>query len=163
MGVEYEEIYNKLAKRLNSNNIYNKCYSAILLMQLRNGLRISEAVKAFKKYLYTSNNVIYVKVSKKKREEERMVVTPSEFDYNSLEVCKELVSEDDDVIKERVRNWFRINFKLNTHSLRYAFITYLLRQGVNPALIAKITKHSRLDYILVYTQTKAAEEVLKNM
>jgi len=71
--------------------------------------------------------------------------------------------DDDEVVKERVRNWFRTNFKLNTHSLRYAFITHALKRGINPSIIAKITKHSRLDYILTYTQTKAAEEVLKNM
>ena len=57
----------------------------------------------------------------------------------------------------------KCTYGFNTHSLRYAFITYLLRQGVSPSIIAKITKHSRLDYILTYTQEKTAEEVLRKL
>jgi hypothetical protein len=33
-------------------------------------------------------------------------------------------------------------------------------RGVNPSIVAKITRHSRLDFILRYTQEKTAEEIL---
>jgi len=52
---------------------------------------------------------------------------------------------------------------INTHSLRYTFITHLASQGVSPQLIAKITGHSRLDYVLHYTQRLKAEELLERL
>ena len=50
-------------------------------------------------------------------------------------------------------------FGWNTHSLRYARITHLAKQGVSPSLMAKITHHKRLDYVLRYTEQKAADEL----
>jgi hypothetical protein len=38
-----------------------------------------------------------------------------------------------------------------------------MQRGVSPSIIAKITKHSRLDYILTYTQEKTAEEILRKL
>ena len=57
----------------------------------------------------------------------------------------------------------KCTYGFNMRSMRYAFITYLLRQGVSPSIIAKITKHVRLDYILTYTQEKTAEEILRKL
>lgn len=54
-------------------------------------------------------------------------------------------------------------YGFNTHSLRYTFITYLAQLGVSPQLIAKITKHSRLDMLLDYTQEKMADERVNEM
>lgn len=53
--------------------------------------------------------------------------------------------------------------KVNAHSLRYAFITYLLKQGVNPTIVARVTGHTKLDFILHYTQAKEAERVLREL
>jgi len=44
--------------------------------------------------------------------------------------------------ESRLRVHSRYTYGFNTHSLRYALITYLLSQGVSPSIIAKITKHS---------------------
>ncbi|MEM4155997.1 MAG: hypothetical protein QXQ38_04645 [Archaeoglobaceae archaeon] len=44
--------------------------------------------------------------------------------------------------------------------MRYAFISYLAKRGVSPQIIAKITRHSKLDMILNYTQEKLADEIL---
>jgi len=52
---------------------------------------------------------------------------------------------------------------INRHSLRYAFITYLLRKGISPSLIAKITRHKNLNYILTYTQQKTADKILEKL
>ena len=51
---------------------------------------------------------------------------------------------------------------INTHSLRYARITHMLR-NISPSIVAKITGHKKLDYILTYTQIKTAEEALRNI
>jgi len=36
-------------------------------------------------------------------------------------------------------------YGFNTHSLRYAFVSYLLKRGVSPSIAAKITGHRSLD------------------
>lgn len=162
-GVDYVHMYNKLVKLTKNNNIYTKCYASILLTQLRNGARVSEAVRAFREFLRTNNNIVYIKVSKKKKEETRMIVIPPEILDLDLIDCYDLVNDSDSKVSNKIAQWSLSHLKVNTHSLRYAFITYLLKQNVNPAVIAKITKHSKLDYILTYTQAKQAEEILKNM
>jgi Phage integrase family. len=91
-------------------------------------------------------------------------VIPRELvDLNIHAICRGLTSVEDSTLVNRVKAWCLNTHKFNTHSLRYAFITYLLRRGVDATIIAKITKHSRLDYILTYTQEKIAEEVLRKI
>jgi len=51
---------------------------------------------------------------------------------------------------------------LRSHALRYAFITHLLKKGVSPSIIARITGHTSLNYILHYTETKTAEDILSS-
>ena len=91
-------------------------------------------------------------MSKKHRPETRLAVIP-----------RELLDGPEEVISKRMRRYCIETYGFNTHSLRYAFITYLLRQGVNPSIVAKITRHSKLDFILRYTQERVAEQVLREM
>lgn len=144
---------NKTNKRL------SKCYDSILLIQLRNGLRISEAIRSYIQYLKEKKIELQVPLSKKKKPETRLVVIPS----NDIVLCPELAEVSFTKLKHRVIKYCEKTYKVNTHSLRYSFITYLLKAGVSPAIVAKITKHSKLDFILDYTQEKTAEEILKNM
>lgn len=168
-GVDYESVYSLLVKSIRKKKerkdrrLVSLCYDFILLLQLRNGLRISEAVRAFKQYILTRKNELEVTVSKKKNQVKRLVVVPDipDIDINSL--CIDLVNVDDDVLVNRIKSYASGMLKINTHSLRYSFITYLLRKGVNPSIVAKITKHSKLDFILNYTQEKTAEDILRNM
>jgi integrase len=120
-------------------------------------------VKAFKQFLTSKSIEFEVEVSKKKRVEHRKIVVPRELLSVELGPCMELLSVDDAKLVSRLKVYSRYTYGFNTHSLRYAFITYLLRQGVSPSIIAKITKHSRLDYILTYTQEKTAEEILRKL
>jgi len=53
--------------------------------------------------------------------------------------------------------------KINTHSLRYAPISFLVKNATDPALIAKITGHQDYRNIVRYTQTKDAVEVLRKL
>ncbi|MEM4976513.1 MAG: hypothetical protein QXT64_04230 [Desulfurococcaceae archaeon] len=166
-GVDYDAVYSLLLKSIRKKKerkdrrLVSLCYDFILLLQLRNGLRISEAVRAFKQYILTRKNELEVNVSKKKRREMRLVIVP-EIGFDTS-LCVDLVNVDDDVLVKRIKSYASGMLKINTHSLRYAFITYLLRQGVNPSIVAKITKHSKLDFILSYTQEKTAEDILRNI
>ncbi|RLF23437.1 MAG: hypothetical protein DRN15_06345 [Thermoprotei archaeon] len=66
-------------------------------------------------------------------------------------------------MKKKVQLYARKELGINRHSLRYAFITYLLRKGISPSLIAKITRHKNLNYILTYTQQKTADKILEKL
>jgi site-specific recombinase XerD len=132
------------------------------LIQLRNGSRISEAIRAFKEWVRSNKTELYVNVSKKKREEPRLMIIPNEIAHYRL-YCVDLLDVDDKVLRERVRATLYYYLKLNTHSLRYAFITYLLKNNVNVAVVSKLIKHSKLDTLLHYVQVKEAEKVLREM
>jgi Phage integrase family. len=161
-GVEFETAYRQIVRHMNKNNKITKCYDAILLVQLRNGCRVSEAVRGFLEFLRTSKLEVEVPVSKKKKSELRLVVIPNEV-VPLRSFCSELLSVDLKRLIDRVKHYCKYTYKFNTHSLRYSFITYLLRNGVNPSIVAKITRHSRLDFILKYTQEKEAEKVLREI
>ncbi|ESQ23971.1 MAG: Phage integrase family [uncultured Acidilobus sp. JCHS] len=65
--------------------------------------------------------------------------------------------------KRAVKTYCRRTYEFNTHSLRYAFITHLLRLSHSPSIVAKIMGHSSLDHILRYTEVEVAEEVLAGL
>jgi integrase len=162
-GLDYETTYTMLLRKISSvKNNRVKCYLVIALIQLRNGSRISEAIRAFKGWVKYNNNEIYVKVSKKKKHEDRLMIIPQEISQYRL-LCVDLLEVGDRTLRNRVLTTLHRLFKMNTHSLRYAFITYLLKNNVNPAIVSKIIKHSRLDTILHYVQIKEAEKVLKEI
>jgi integrase len=139
-----------------------RCYLIIALIQLRNGARISESIRAFKEWVKTGKNEIYVRVSKKKRVEDRLMIIPSEVEQYRLN-CVDLIDTPDIYLRNRVRWSLWYYFKINTHSLRYAFITYLLKIGVNPAIVSKLIRHSRLDTLMHYIQVKESDNVLRKM
>lgn len=162
-GLDYEATYARLLRKINNvKSDSTRCYLIIALIQLRNGARISEAVRAFKEWIRTGKAEVYVKVSKKRRYEDRLMVIPDEVGQYRLQ-CVDLADVDDIVLRERVRYSLYYYFKINTHSLRYAFITYLLKNFVNPALVSKMIRHSRLDTLMHYVQIKEADDILRKM
>jgi hypothetical protein len=69
--------------------------------------------------------------------------------------------ENKEALIEKVKTYTKYKYGINTQSLRYAFITHLLKLNFNPSIIAKITHPSKLDFILIYTQEKEAEKTLR--
>jgi site-specific recombinase XerD len=162
-GVDYESAYSRILRKIERvKSKTTKCYLIIALIQLRNGSRISEAVRAFKEWIRTNKTEIYVRVSKKKREETRLMIIPSEIAHYRLQ-CVDMLDIDNKVLRNRVLATLYYYFKINTHSLRYAFITHLLRNNVNPAIVSKIIKHSKLETLLHYVQVKESERVLRDL
>ena len=162
-GLDYEAAYERLLRKINTvRSEATRCYLIIALIQLRNGARISEAIRAFKQWVRSGESELYVAVSKKKRREERLIVIPREVEDHRLR-CVDLLDLDDKRLRERVRLALYHHLKANTHSLRYAFITYLLKNGVNPALVSKMIRHSRLDTLMHYVQTKEADGILRRL
>jgi integrase len=161
-GVDYMTTYEMLLRYIKRTKHPGKCYLIVGLIQLRNGSRVSEAVRAFKRWIYTGNQELHVDVSKKKHPEARLMIIPKEVEEYRRE-CLDIANVEDEVLVSRVKWALRYYLKINTHSLRYAYITFLLREGVNPAIVSKLIHHSRLDTIMKYVQEKAGEEVLKKI
>jgi len=162
-GVDYETMYARLLRKIDSvKKSSTKCYMIIALIQLRNGSRISEAIRAFKEWVKTNKTELYIRVSKKKREETRLMIIPREVTNMRLH-CVDLVDINDKTLRERVRSALRYYFSINTHSLRYSFITYLLRNNISVAVVSKLIKHSKLDTLLSYVQEREAERVLRSI
>lgn len=161
-GLDYPVAYRAIERAIRKYEAPARCYLAVGLIQLRNGARVSEAARAFVEWVKTGAVEVKVQVSKKRRPEERLIVIPEEI-RSIREECREVAALPAEVIAERARYHLRDKLGYNTHSLRYAFITHLLREGVNPAIVSKIIHHSNLNMLLHYVQVKAADEVLKGL
>jgi site-specific recombinase XerD len=128
----------------------------ILLLALLNGLRISEAIECYYKWLEDpTQEIITVRVAKAKREKYRLCITKGldRLDYN-------LTRQLEKPKPNSIQSWSIIRFGFNTHSLRYAYINHMLSQGYDPATVSTIIGHSRLDTLLEYIQQKRAQEAL---
>jgi site-specific recombinase XerD len=128
----------------------------ILLLALLNGLRISEAVECYYKWLENPNvKEVMVKVAKSRKEKFRICITEG-LDSVDYKLTKHLEKPKPNAIQ----SWAIVRFGFNTHSLRYAFINYMLQQGYDPATVSKIIAHSKLETLLSYIQEKRAREAL---
>ena len=106
----------------------------ILLIQLRNGSRVGEAVEALRQFCETGKAEVYVKVEKHKDlGDQRLMVLPEELRRGQGRVllesaCGWLPSVSNP--KDAVISYCRRTYGFNSHSLRYAFITYMLSKHV---------------------------------
>jgi len=134
-------------------------YIAILLIQLVNGARIKEAIRAFKTFAETGQKEFQLQAEK--HGNTRFFVV-SDVVRNRL-AYKSILTISDENLEARIRMFALKYLKTNTHSLRYALISHLAKNAVDPAIIAKVTGHKKLDRIIQYTQTKDAVEILRKL
>ena len=134
-------------------------YVAILLIQLLNGARIGEAIRAFRTFVESGQREFQLKAEK--HGNTRHFIIP-DLIRNRLSY-KSILTISDKNLEARIRMFARKYLKCNTHSLRYAMISFLAKNATDPALIAKITGHKKLDRIIQYTQTKDAIEILRKL
>jgi integrase len=168
-GLSYRDLLRILEDRLEAARSDKEyAYLAVLYVQLRNGCRVSEAARAVLTFTKTGSRRLRVPVSKRKDGAERLVLIPPSVDYKRTawlaeEFKRKPLDRAAKALAARVKVFSLQRLGLNTHSFRYAFVTHLAEQGVSPQLIAKITGHKRLDYIVHYTQRIAAEELLERL
>jgi len=158
--VDYKEAYSQILGHLYRTG---HPWDVVLLVQLRNGSRIGEAIEAVRQFCETKATAVRVRVEKHKEGDTRLMVLPEELRGKEgkeylAQACLRLAKVKNP--KSAVKVYCKATYGFNTHSLRYAYITYLLSKGVNPSLVAKITGHKNLSYILHYTQLKTAEDIL---
>ena len=135
------------------------CYTVILLVQLLNGCRISEAIEGVRKAVNQNKSEVYVRV-RRQRDNMRLIVIPSFIDEYLLGLVRLIIPF---VNRDSVRMYCKYRYGINTHSLRYAFIRYLGEKGYSVQAIASITQHKNLNYILKYVQRKAGEDILREL
>ena len=165
-GISYEEFKQWLTEQIvnryppkNKRDEVQFVYYSILAIQLANGLRISEAVEAFKKWVNGSERSFDVRVRKKRRVEEYVPTRiPNILEDEWKWVYREYAEIDDTTLIKRIKSWAS-KHKHNTHSVRYSWITYQLICGENPALVAKAVRHSKMDMILRYAQKLEADKL----
>lgn len=196
-GLNFEEIKDRL---LTKTNILFKrlqkiakpqlalkqlSYCIIALIQLRNGSRISEAIKAFKYFITNGiKKEAQIKISKsdatkivkkdgKKRKIKlqarfRSIIFPNKWISPKIFKCvresdlEEWISSSR--MRKRVLDYLLNHFNANTHSLRYAFINHMLyEKKVEMGLVSKIVGHANMDMLVTYTQKKNADDKLKNI
>jgi hypothetical protein len=155
-------------------------YVVIAMIQLRNGSRIIEAVKAFRKFLHEDNPLdkrVTVKLAKsattKYNDDGETYVTEARaremmFPHKWFEL---ILRNDMRFFAESLKNaqlkkgtldYLLANHNTNTHSLRYAFINYMLYvKKWEMGLIAKFIGHSSVNQLVRYTQNKNANKVFE--
>jgi integrase len=174
IGLDYKEAKNLLLKKLehyrNKKPLYQRdkiayAYLLIGLIQLRNGCRVGEAIEGLIKIIQNGDKEVKVRVEKRKDDVKRLIVLPEELTTEDLKRVEDVVNnwEKSKKLVVRISTWYKDNLNINTHSLRYAFISYLGKKGVPAQLIAHITGHATLDMIMRYTQAKIAEEILRKL
>ncbi len=136
-----------------------EAYVAILLIQLTNGSRIKEAIRAFKTFVESGQREFQLQAEKHGNTRFFIIhdVIRNRLSYKSI------LTISDDKLEARIRMFALKYLKCNTHSLRYALISFLAKNATDPAIIAKITGHKKLDRIIQYTQTKDAIDILRKL
>jgi hypothetical protein len=134
-------------------------YVAILLIQLINGSRIKEAIRAFKTFIEAGQREFQLQAEK--HGNTRFFFIP-DIIRNRL-TYKSILTIDDEKLEARIRMFALKYLRCNTHSLRYALISFLAKNAVDPAIIAKLTGHKKMDRIIQYMQTKDVVEILRKL
>jgi len=139
--------YKRARKRL--ANLY------VLLTQLDNASRVSEAFEAYLRFVETGEREIEVRVRKQRKDPEfRVVMIPPE------------VPDPPDAPRPTslaAVKVFAQSIGLNTHTLRYARITDLAKRQIHPAMIGRITEHRNLNLLIRYIQKEEARRTLRRL
>ncbi|MBC7113219.1 MAG: hypothetical protein H5T34_04265 [Candidatus Methanomethyliales bacterium] len=154
-GLKLEEVLELLRERLKAAQDFEYSYLAVLLTQAMNGCRIGEALTAIVAFANSGQREQRIKVEKRKDGAERLVIIPAEITRERLEVQGLKIAN--------VKMYAKRKLGINTHSIRYAWITSQAIKNVNPAIIASITGHKNLNMLIHYIQKKQGEEYLRQL
>jgi len=158
--LEAKKVLTSAYKQLFDMNLMPyEAYVAILLIQLLNGARIGEAIRAFKTFVESGQREFHLQAEK--HGNTRFFIIPGVI--RTKITYRTVLTINDALLEDRIRKFARKYLKTNTHSLRYALISFLAKNATDPAIIAKITGHKKMDMITRYIQTKDAVEILRKL
>lgn len=176
---ELRKANTKYEKRCCTNRI---AYVMVAMLQLRNGSRISEACDAFTQYVegQSLDDKVAVKIAKstgqqysrrlkkmiEKKIRFRKMIFPDWIDVDLFEKIRETkfmtLLVNSQRFKKRVLDFLLLNLDCNTHSLRYAFINYMLNdQKIEMNTVSKTVGHINCLQLTTYTQRKNIDKVLE--
>lgn len=104
---------------------------AALLIQLRNGCLLSEALDALRQHLETGRREVRVRVRMASAPRERLIIIPE-----SVSRSHGLALPSPRYVQKVARE-----LGVTTSSLRYSFLKFLAERGVPPSTISRITCH----------------------
>ena len=158
--------------------VHKMMYLTIACIQLRSGCRIIEAVQAFKQFIKNKDTEkrVTVKIAKSEStkykkdtgEKFRTKARYREISFPNNWIKLELYDDMkffSDVIenksfKKRVLDYMLKYFNCNTHSLRYAFINYMIYVQKRPLNdVAKFVGHVDTTQLTRYTQIKNTNQI----
>jgi len=158
--LEAKKVLTSAYKQLYDMNLMPyEAYVAILLIQLINGARIGEAIRAFKSFVESGQREFQLQAEKKGNM--KFFIIPDTI--KNRQSYRLVLTIPDDMLQARIRMFTKKYLRCTTHSLRYAVISFLAKNGTDPAIIAKVTGHKKLDRIVQYTQLKDAVEIQRKL
>lgn len=159
--------------------IHKVIYCIIAMIQLRSGSRIIEACRAAKIFIKKDKyqSKVNVKIAKSESLKKKsngdefttearyrkmafphkwFTLTPNILEFVKFHI-KMIPSKN---LKQRVLDFLLKEFKCNTHSLRYAFINYMLIDKKKEiTVVAKFIGHVNVNQLVRYTQQKKVDEM----
>jgi len=158
-----EKEYYELKKRPVPITVLRRLlYTSILLVQIENGSRISEAVEAVLGFRDNSERIQKIRARKRKKKNKGkdvdvLIKIPSAVkkQYLDLEYPFETVLGGVKMFANRY-------YGINTHSLRYSWIAKMGREGIPTNLISKAIRHTNIQTIENYTAEDEADIMKMN-
>jgi site-specific recombinase XerD len=121
-----------------------------------NGARISEAKQILLTWL-EENKESFDIIAEKTQVPRPVKIPKMLLQYKPLyNIYKEFL---DKATKHKLADYCKRNYGINTHSLRYAFIRYLVEKGTDPFVISLILGHKKIDQTLAYARKVNANQV----
>lgn len=136
-------------------------YNAILLAQLVNGSRISEAVQAIIQFAADKKREQRVDARKRRAHKKaRIFIVPKTVKAGFFDVLKGRTEKQ---ITNGVMQFALNHHRINTHSLRYAFVSYQNRKGTPATVTAGIMRHSNVSMIEHNSRDQEADDLFREM
>ena len=130
---------------------------AIAIIQLTNGARVSEAIEGYGEWIRTGRTEVEVRVRKKKNPETRKIVIPTFLrEYRTILRSKRIPT------RQAVFDLLNRRYGINTHTLRYTWITWHT-ETLSPAYISQIIRHGSIDMLLKYLSKRKADKLLEEI
>lgn len=134
------QFYNKIVELKQQSSLLTfkvwSSYLALTLIMLINGLRVREALRVAKRFYETGDRKVTIEAVK--RGNRRTAIIPDFIIREDLEyIYKRLIKAGEDRVRKSVLVWLKGVFRVNPHSIRYAFIRYYTLTGRTQEEIAR--------------------------
>jgi len=169
---EFYSLYNQLVSIFNimktDKTIAKRIiYTAATLVQLKTGVRESEAIDVLIEFAETGKRK-FIFQPRKNNFERKVAV----YDFIQQKTIQEALAisgiresylKDKKKVYDRYRMWLHKNFGFNSHTFRYAVVRKLMDKGYTNEQIAVFLGHKKLDTTYHYQQAYNTEKMLDEL